>query len=125
MDVGYKSDGHASEKLSQVGFAEYKVAFKMQLYKGFENEYKKRHAAIWPELQQLLKATGVSDYYIFLDEISNNLFAVMTVEDERKLADLPFHPVMQKWWFYMKDIMEANEDNSPVSIPLKQVFYLK
>ena len=31
---------------------------------------------------------------------------------------------MQKWWKYMEDIMETNHDNSPVSIPLKEVFYL-
>jgi L-rhamnose mutarotase len=31
---------------------------------------------------------------------------------------------MKKWWSYMKDIMEINEDNSPVVISLKEVFYL-
>ncbi|MFX7845269.1 L-rhamnose mutarotase [Acinetobacter baumannii] len=31
---------------------------------------------------------------------------------------------MKKWWHYMKDIMETNSDESPVSIPLKEVFYL-
>ena len=43
-------------------------AFKMKLKPGFEAEYKKRHAAIWPELSQALTAAGVSDYSIFLDE---------------------------------------------------------
>jgi L-rhamnose mutarotase len=41
------------------------------------------------------------------------------------LDDLPNHPVMKKWWAYMKDIMETNPDNSPLSIPLKNVFHLK
>ena len=31
---------------------------------------------------------------------------------------------MQKWWAYMKDIMETNADNSPVSTSLEEVFYL-
>jgi L-rhamnose mutarotase len=31
---------------------------------------------------------------------------------------------MRKWWAFMKDIMETNEDDSPVAIPLKEVFYL-
>lgn len=96
----------------------------MQLHKGFEAEYKKRHDEIWPELKELLAQTGVSDYYIFLDETTNSLFATLLVEDESKLNDLPSHPVMQKWWAYMKDIMESNDNNSPVSIPLKEVFYL-
>ena len=101
-----------------------RVAFKMKLFKGFEAEYKKRHDALWPELQTLLKQAGVKDYSIFLDEEANVLFGYLTIDDQTKLADLPSQPVMKRWWAYMKDIMETNEDNSPVTIPLKEVFYL-
>jgi len=99
-------------------------AFKMQLHKGFEAEYKRRHDELWPELTKLLKDTGVSDYSIFLDEHTNALFGVMSVEDPARLEKLPEHPVMKKWWAYMRDIMDTNADNSPVSVPLKEVFYL-
>src|SRR5215210_4922362 len=98
-----------------------RIAFKMQLYKGFEEEYKKRHDALWPELQSLLKEAGINDYSIFLDETTNSLFGVMKADDPAKLDDLPSTAVMQKWWKYMADIMEANPDNSPVQIPLKEV----
>jgi L-rhamnose mutarotase len=101
-----------------------RIASKMKLLKGFEAQYKKRHDELWPELKTLLKETGISDYSIFLDYESNVLFAYFTIEDERNLDDLPAHPVMKKWWAYMKDIMEVNDDNSPVSIPLQEVFYL-
>jgi len=101
-----------------------RLAFKMQLHKGFEAEYKKRHDELWPELANLLKQTGVSDYSIFLDETTNSLFGTLLVNDQTKFNDLPSHPVMQKWWAYMKDIMQSNEDNSPVSVPLTEVFYL-
>ena len=101
-----------------------RVAFKMKLFKGKEEEYKKRHDALWPDLQELLKQTTVSEYSIFLDEETGYLFGVMKVEDAVKLDSLPSHPVMKRWWAYMKDLMESNADNSPVSIPLKEVFYL-
>jgi L-rhamnose mutarotase len=101
-----------------------RVAFKMQLFKGQEKEYRKRHDEIWPELSELLKKTGVQDYSIFLDESTNSLFGVLQIDNPVKLDELPAHPVMQKWWAYMKDIMESNPDNSPVSIPLQEVFYL-
>lgn len=101
-----------------------RIASKMKLRKGFEAEYKKRHDEIWPELKILLKETGISDYSIFLDEETNDLFAYFTIGDEKKLNDLANQPVMKKWWDYMKDIMETNDDNSPVSIPLMEVFYL-
>ncbi len=48
----------------------------------------------------------------------------MNVDDDFKLEELPHHPVMKKWWSYMSDIMETNADESPVSISLKEVFYL-
>ncbi|MEI6947640.1 L-rhamnose mutarotase [Paraflavisolibacter sp. H34] len=101
-----------------------RIAFKMQLFKGFEEEYRKRHDEIWPELSQLLKQNGVSDYSIFLDPQTNSLFGVMQAEDPAVLDRLPEQEVMQRWWKYMADIMEANPDNSPVSLPLKEVFYL-
>ena len=101
-----------------------RIASKMKLLKGFEAEYKKRHAEIWPELKVLLKETGISDYSIFLDEETNTLFAYFTIEDDDKLNDLPRKEIMKKWWDYMKDIMETNSDNSPVSQPLQEVFYL-
>ena len=99
-------------------------AFKMQLKKGYEAEYKKRHDEIWPELQALLRADGVADYYIFLDEETNILFAYMAKDAVAGSAPLSDHPLMKKWWAYMKDIMESNPDNSPVTRPLKQVFHL-
>ena len=101
-----------------------RVAFKMKLFKGFEEEYRKRHDILWPELEQLLKTTGISEYSIFLDDETNFLFGVLKIDDPKALDNLPGQPVMKKWWAYMKDIMETNDDNSPVSIPLKEVFYL-
>ena len=101
-----------------------RVAFKMKLHRGKEEEYKKRHEALWPELQQLLKSSGLSEYSIYLDKETNILFGVLKAEDPAILNNLPSEPVMQRWWAYMKDIMETNTDNSPVSIPLTEVFYL-
>jgi L-rhamnose mutarotase len=101
-----------------------RVAFKMQLHKGCEAEYKKRHDELWPELQELLKTTGIQEYSIFLDETTLSLFGVLKIENAINLDNLPAQPVMQKWWAYMGDIMDSNPDNSPVSVPLKEVFYM-
>ena len=32
--------------------------------------------------------------------------------------------IIKWWWGYMKDIMDANPDNSPVSTPLEEVFQM-
>lgn len=100
-------------------------AFKMFLKPGFEAEYEKRHAAIWPELKALLKETGVSDYSIFLDKETNVLYGYQKVDGDTSSQDLGDNPIVQKWWAYMADIMETNPDNSPVSIPLEEVFFME
>ena len=102
----------------------HRLAFKMKLFPGMEDEYKKRHDQLWPELKTLLKSIGITDYSIFLDKTSNDLFAYLTIPNEKRLDELPLAPIMAKWWDYMKDIMETNADNSPVSVTLKEVFYL-
>lgn len=102
-----------------------RMAFKMQLKSGKKSEYKKRHDEIWPELKALLKEAGISEYSIFLDEETQTLFAFQKVAGESGSQDLASNPIVQKWWDYMADIMEVNPDNSPVSIPLEELFYLE
>ena len=102
----------------------YTIASKMKVFEGYEAEYKRRHDQLWPELSELLKGSGILEYYIYLDEDTRILFAFMKVEDPSLLDPLPDHPVMKKWWDYMKDIMETQPDNAPVNTPLKEVFKL-
>ena len=101
-----------------------KYAFKMKLNQGEVAEYTHRHDEIWPELIQLLKDAGVSDYSIYLDEETHILFAVLWRENNHAMDELPLDPIMQKWWLHMRDIMETNGDNSPVAVPLTPVFHM-
>ncbi len=96
----------------------------MKLKPGAEAEYTRRHQAIWPEVKALLKESGISDYSIFLDEDTGTLFAVQKNEGDRGSQDLGRLDIVQRWWAYMADIMETNPDNSPRSVPLKEVFHL-
>lgn len=102
-----------------------RLAFKMYLNQGQKEEYKKRHNELWPELRQLLKGAGVSEYSIFLDEETSILFAFQKVSGEGGSQDLGQTEIVQKWWAFMADLMKTNPDNSPVSIPLEEVFYME
>ena len=101
-----------------------RLAFKMKLNEGQKKAYKERHDKLWPELKQLLKNNGVSEYSIFLDEETNTLFAFQKVSGEGGSQDLSDNDIVKKWWDFMADIMVTNPDNSPVSIPLEEVFYM-
>ncbi|ANW95873.1 L-rhamnose mutarotase [Wenyingzhuangia fucanilytica] len=102
-----------------------RLAFKMKLNKGQKETYKKRHDELWPELKKLLKENGVSEYSIFLDEETSTLFAFQKISGNGGSQDLSSNPIVKKWWDFMSDIMEVNSDNSPVSIPLQELFYMK
>ena len=102
-----------------------RFAFKMKLNPGFKEEYRKRHDIIWPELEKLLKNEGIGNYSIFLDEETNTLFAYQEQSGESSSQDLGKTDIVKKWWKYMADIMETNPDNSPVTKPLEQVFFMK
>jgi L-rhamnose mutarotase len=101
-----------------------RAAFCMKLKKGCEAEYTKRHDEIWPELVRELEAAGVSDYSIYLDEATLTLFAFQKLKDHNGAGDLPGREIVKKWWKYMADLMETNPDNSPVSVPLREVFHM-
>lgn len=100
------------------------IAFRMFLNPGQTAEYKRRHDAIWPELEALLHESGVSDYSIYLDEEHHVLFAVLKRCAGHTMHDLPAHPVMQRWWAYMGDIMRSNADGSPVVEALPCMFHM-
>ncbi len=102
-----------------------RVAFKMKLKPGVIEEYTRRHNEIWPELTELLKENGVSEYSIFFDEETNSLLAYQINSSDGGSQSLGAEPIVQKWWDYMSDLMEVNPDNSPVSKELPEVFFLQ
>ena len=101
-----------------------RFAFKMFLKPGFEEEYERRHAALWPELKNGIKEAGISNYSIYWDRDTNILFGYQEIEGEQSSQDMGADETTQRWWDYMKDIMETNPDNSPVTIPIREVFHL-
>lgn len=101
-----------------------RIAFKMKLKPGMAEEYRLKHDAIWPELKILLKQNGVSEYSIFLDQETHCLFAFQKVNGKGNSQDLGREEVVRKWWKYMSDLMLVNEDGSPVTLELDEVFYL-
>ncbi|WP_072992772.1 L-rhamnose mutarotase [Pseudozobellia thermophila] len=99
-------------------------AFKMKVYRDKIDVYTQRHNPIWPELEAVLKEHGVHNYSIFLDAETDILFGYAEVESEEKWDAIADTEICRKWWGYMADLMETNEDDSPVSKDLEQVFYM-
>lgn len=99
-------------------------AFTMQVNPNKHEEYRKRHNPIWSELEATLKSHGVHNYSIFLQPETNLLFAYVEIEDEARWQSIARTEVCQKWWKHMADIMPSNQDNSPISKNLQEVFHI-
>lgn len=98
--------------------------FKMKLYKGMEAEYERRHNLLWPEMKEMIHEHGGSNYSIFLDKETLTLFGYIEIQNEELWAAGADTIINRKWWDFMADIMETNEDNSPVCTDLDPVFHL-
>jgi L-rhamnose mutarotase len=70
-------------------------------------EYKRLHAAVWPEIQQIIKESNIENYSIYYKD--GFLFSYMEYvgddfeADMRKMAD---HPKNQEWWDVCKPCQE-------------------
>lgn len=98
--------------------------FKMKLFAGMEQEYKRRHDLLWPEMRDMIHEYGGKNYSIFLDSETNTLFGYLEIESAERWALSANTEICRKWWHYMADIMETNPDESPVSCDLTTVFHL-
>ncbi len=103
-----------------------RYAWKAILLDGKLEEYKKRHDEIWPEMLEVLKASGIVNYSIW--NVGNELFGyyecLYGAEFAAKVQ--AESPVVDKWNDYMKDVMIMETDSDTGAQPrMEQVFFLK
>ena len=102
-----------------------RIAFTMNIKAGSEEEYRRRHEQVWPELLVDLKRAGCSRYSIFLQGLE--LFAYMEVEDfQQFLGAMTASRASERWEEHMSDILLREIDPSTGFPPvLSEVFHLE
>ncbi len=103
-----------------------KYAWSATVKEGKLDEYRRRHDEIWPELKELLKSAGISNYTIWVS--GNRLFGYYECEFGKDYAAKvqAESPIVDRWNDYMKDVMEMEMDPVTGAQPqLTQVFYLE
>jgi L-rhamnose mutarotase len=101
-----------------------RIGFRMRLQPGREEEYRRRHAAVWPELLADLKAAGASNYSIFLDD--EDLFGYLEVDDfERFRAAMASSEANTRWQPEMGALIDPLTDpETGFHRRLEEVFHL-
>ena len=84
-------------------------AWVLEVRPGYEDEYKKRHDEIWPEMLEALREAGISNYNIFRHGLT--LVGYFETDDlETSQKAIGAHPVNAKWGEWMGPIMKVEVD---------------
>ena len=101
-----------------------RVGFTMRLLPGQVAEYRRRHADVWPEMLDALKAAGVRDYSIFLHGI--DLFAYLEVDDFDSFREgMAATEVNDRWQAEMAELIDPLTDPATgFHQRLEEIFHL-
>ena len=78
-----------------------RMAFVIGLHPEKIEEYKRLHAAVWPDVLKMIKACNISNYSIYLREPENLLFGYYEYVGNDHAADMARmaeDPRTQEWW---------------------------
>lgn len=89
----------------------------LRIRPGSEDEYRKRHAAVWPNLIEVARKAGLKNHTCFLS--SDGVIVYAEAEDiDRTLREIMASDVKKKWDDWMSEILE--EEDSRL---FKEVFH--
>ena len=100
-------------------------SFRMTLKEGKLEEYKRKHDEVWPEISEILRSSGVTNYSIYYDKKDNTLIEYMELTDDNTFDQMEELETVKKWNTFMKDLLatKSKEDASPVVDELLEVFH--
>ena len=98
-------------------------AFVMKLKAGCEEEYRRRHSPLWPELEAVFRDHGVRNYTIFLLRETRQLFACAEIDDESRWAAIAETDVCRRWWRHMRELVEMDGAGRPEAMELSEAYH--
>jgi L-rhamnose mutarotase len=101
-----------------------RFCFTFRLRPGMEDEYKRRHDEIWPELVDALKAAGVSNYTLF--RRNSEVYAYCECEPDAATAfgKVGATDVNRRWAEWFEDTIEALTDEDGNLFQAHEVWHL-
>ena len=68
-----------------------------------EEEYRKHHAAVWPEVLETIRQCNIRNYSIYLkDSMLYSYFEYHGADFAADMAKMAADPATQRWWALME-----------------------
>jgi len=107
-----------------------KVAFRLKVKEGQQQEYIREHQNVWPELLSIIKEAGIHNYSIFLDD--RDLFLYCEVKGSTEdfveaWKRIQATEISKKWSERMTTLLEPARGIGETAAPplIKQIFYME
>ena len=102
-----------------------RICFVLQVRPERLEEYKERHAHVWPEMREALSKTGWGNYSLFLREDGMLIGYLETHDFQKAMEGMEALEVNQRWQEEMQPFFTADAGRPDENIaPLAEIFHL-
>ncbi|MEV5197737.1 L-rhamnose mutarotase [Streptomyces sp. NPDC053720] len=101
-----------------------RVCFLLTIRKDRIDEYRERHAAVWPDMLDALRAAGWHNYSLFLREDGLLVGYLETPDFDAAREAMAATGVNERWQRDMAEFFEQSEAADEAMVPLTEVFHL-
>jgi L-rhamnose mutarotase len=101
-----------------------RICFRFEIYPGQEAEYKRRHDAIWPELVEAIKESGLANYSLFRS--GQEIVAYVECEPDvaTAFAKLSTYAANERWSEWFQDVIVSLTDENGDLFRIDEVWHL-
>jgi L-rhamnose mutarotase len=101
-----------------------RVCFLMRVRPQTLEEYKRRHADVWPEMLDALSRAGWQNYSLFASADGLIVGYVETEDFEAALSAMQAEPANARWQAEMASLFEIEVAPDTAMQPLEEIFHL-
>lgn len=101
-----------TEGIRGLGMKRYGMTIRLKT--GCEEAYQRYHAAVWPEVLEMIRSCHIENYSIYLKD--DRLFGYFEYHGEdfaRDMAAMAVDAKTQEWWAVMNPLQEPLETRKP------------
>ena len=101
-----------------------RVCFSFELFEGKEDEYKKRHDEIWPELVEVIQNAGLKNYSLFRRGTLVIGYVEAHPDAATAFAKVGESEFNSKWSEWFRDLIVNQKDNHGKILRFTEVWHL-
>ena len=101
-----------------------RICFTFELYPGAEEEYKRRHDEIWPELVEAIQAAGIHNYTLFRRGTHVIAYAECHPDVATAFGKVGATDVNRRWAEWFRDLIVSLTDEHGNLLRADEVWHL-